>query len=430
MIFVKQKKKLSKDAKATIALLLCFAVVMLMYAVNAFYNSYTGEIETEYILNYSEHDTIEVTGFAVRDESSSSVLYKKDGLIYVPIISDSENVSKNGTIALAFSSEAQANAYLEQMELESKLESIKDLEKSADLSYSNILFLNSQINSDVASYAEAVSKSDLTSAQKYIDSISKNLTSKQIAVGKDLDYQSIISDYTKKINTLKSSYTIAKEITSPYAGYFVSSVDGYESAVSYEDVKNKKVDALDGSSLLSQSFSSHTSAYGKIIAQHTWYFIFDVDVSNSPEFKTDYWVKVSFNELGIEKVNMLVYDISNIKDGKFTVTLKCTSMNEKLSKIRKDSASIILDEYEGFKISNDALTENENGVPGVYAVVGNIMKFSPINVLLYRDDYVIAQGVKLLRDENDEDSGYYHVLKPYDKIIVKGLNLKDGDIVE
>lgn len=427
---MKQFKKLSKDAKTTLILVLAFVVILLMYAVNAFYNNYTGKIETEYIFSYSEYDTLNVEGFAVRDESSDEVLYKQDGLVYVPVISDSENVSKNGVIALAFSSEGQANAYIEKTELESKLESIREIEKSADLSYSNILFLNSQINSDVASYADAVSRSDLGQAQKYVDSISKNLTSKQIAVGKDLDYTSIISDYTKKINSLKSSYTVEKKITSPYAGYFVSSVDGYESAVKYEDVENKKIKPLDGSALLALSCEVPSNAYGKIIAQHTWYYIFDVDISRAAEFKTDYWVKVSFNELGIQDINMLVYDITEMKDGMVTVTLKCTAMNEELSKVRKDKASIILDEYKGFRISSEALTENEEGVLGVYAVVGNIMKFSPVNVLLYKDDYVIAEGVKMLKDEKDKDSGYYHVLKAYDKIIVKGLNLEDGSIVQ
>lgn len=427
---MKQKKKLSKDSKIAIALISAFTIIVFMYIVDAFYNNHTGTIETEYILSYSENDTLNVNGFAVRDENESSILYKQDGLVYVPVISDSENVSKNGVIAIAFSDENQANAFMEQIELEEKLTSIKELEASADLSYSNVLFLNSQINSDVASYAEAISKSDLQTAEKYIDNISKNLTSKQIAVGKDLDYESIINDYTKKIKEKKNAYSIVKKITSPYAGYFVSDVDGYEQAVNFEDIENKKVEPLEAQKLLNLSCSTPENSYGKIIAQHNWYYIFDTEISNSSLLKTDYWVKVSFSELGIENINMQVYDITEMQDGKITVTLKCTSMNEELSKIRKDSASIILDEYKGFKISSEALLENEDGVLGVYAVVGNIMKFSPVNVLLYRDDYVIAEGIKMLRDENDEDSGYYHVLKAYDQIIVKGMNLEDGNIVD
>ena len=126
---------------------------------------------------------------------------------------------------------------------------------------------------------------------------------------------------------------------------------------------------------------------------------------------------------------MLVYDITEEKDGIVTVTLKCTAMNEKIATIRKDSANITVKKYNGFKISNEAVTENDDGVMGVYTIVGNIIKFSPIDILYYTDDYVIADGVKKLRDEEDESSGYYHKLKQYDKIIVKGRNLEDGNIV-
>ena len=66
---------------------------------------------------------------------------------------------------------------------------------------------------------------------------------------------------------------------------------------------------------------------------------------------------------------------------------------------------------------------------GVYTIVGNIMKFAPIDILYYTDDYVIADGIKMLRDEEDSSQGYYHKLKQYDKIIVKGIHLEDGNIV-
>ena len=126
---------------------------------------------------------------------------------------------------------------------------------------------------------------------------------------------------------------------------------------------------------------------------------------------------------------MLVHDVTGAKDGKITVTLKCTAMNEKLAKIRKDTATVTIKEYKGFKINNDALTENDDGVMGVYVIVGNIIKIAPIDIQYYADGYVIAQGVVKLRNEEDKSLGYYHKLKQYDKIIVKGINLEDGSIV-
>ncbi len=433
---MKSKSKLSKDAKIALCLFGAFFIVVLMYLVNGVYSDFTGEIETEYILNYSEYETLKVNGFAVRDESktidgkNTSVLYKNDDLVYVPIISDSENVSKNGVIAVAFSTKAEADAYSEEILLREKLASIKELERSEELSHSNIIFLNSQISSDVASYISAVSSCDMDTAEAYIDSISKNITSKQIAIGDDLDYKAIIGDYNKKIKELKSSYTIVKNIISPYAGYFVSSVDGYEQTFSYDAAEDKKIEVGQTEKLLSASAADTAGAYGKIIAQHTWYYIFDTDINDAASLKTGYWVKVSFDEIGINDINMQVYDISDTGDKNVTVTLRCTSMNEELSKIRKDPASITLNKHSGFKISNEALTENESGVTGVYALVGNVIKFAPIEVSYYADDYVIAAGLKMLRDEDDKTSGYYHELKLYDKIIVKGRNLEDGNIAQ
>ncbi|MBQ7294948.1 MAG: hypothetical protein IJW86_02015 [Clostridia bacterium] len=433
---MKQKIKLNKDAKIAVVLIGAFLVVLCMYAVNAFYLSHNGTLETEFILNYNENSSLAVNGFAVRDESkivdgkNTCLLSKNDNYVYVPVISDSENVSKKGVIALAFLSETEANAYVEEQELREKLASIKEIERSEELSYSNILFLNSQLNLNVSGYLSCVGGSDVSDIDSYLESITNNITSKQIATGEDLDYKTIINDYNKKIKELKSSYKIVDKITSPYAGYFVSGTDGYEDTFSFATAEKKKVEKGQGEKLVSSAPSAQENIYGKVILQHTWYYIFDVDIDDSSSFKNGYWVSVSFDELGLKDIDMQIYDISELENGKVTVTLKCTSMNEELSKIRKETAKITLSEFDGFKISNEALTENEDGITGVYAIVGNIMKFSPVEVEFYGDGYVVAVGKKVLRDEKNEKFGYYHVLRQYDKIIVKGMNLKDGTIVE
>lgn len=427
--------KLNKDAKIAISLVAAFFLMVALYAADAVYSSYTGKLETEYILPYNETQTVSVNGFAVRDENISvsgkntSIFYKDDSLVYVPVISDSENIGKNGVIALGFADESQADAYISAVELEKKLDKIKENANKQGLNHSNVLFLNSQISVGVSNYIKALSKSDLSDIESYIESVSSNITSKQNAIGEEIDYDMVIADYTKQIKNLKSSYKIKKQITSPYAGYFVSSVDGYESAVNYNDISNKKVINGYGNKFSSLDPAATDGAYGKLIAQHTWYYVFDIKASDASVIRTDYWVSVAFNDLGISDIDMLVYDVSEEKEGIITVTLKCTAMNEDLAKIRKDTATITVKKYKGYKINNDAITENEDGVLGVYAVVGNIMKFSPIEILYYSDDYVVADGLKMLRDEDDSSAGYYHKLKQYDKIIVKGRNLEDGNIV-
>ena len=427
--------KLKKDAKIAISLVVAFFIMVALYAVDAVYSNYTGKLETEYSLLYSEIQTVNVNGFAVRDENinisgkNTSIFYKDDAYVYVPVISDSENIGKNGVISLGFADESQAYAYLQAIEIEEKLKNLKENAEKQGLNHSNVLFLNSQISIGVSNYIKALSGTDLSDIDSHIESVSGNITSKQNATGDNISYDDIISDYTKQLKNLKASYKIKKQITSPYAGYFISYVDGYESAVSYSDISNKKINNGDGNKFASLDAADTSNAYGKLIAQHTWYYVFDIKASQASVFKTNYWVSVSFKDSGIIDVDMLVYDITDEKDGIVTITLKCTSMNEQLAKIRKDTADIVVNKYKGFKISNDAITENENGILGVYTIVGNLIKFTPIEILCYSDDYVIAQGLTLLKNEEDKSEGYYHKLKQYDKIIVKGRNLEDGNIV-
>ena len=427
--------KLNKDAKIAILLVAAFFLLVALYAADAVYSNYTGKLETEYILPYSETQTVSVDGFAVRDENinisgkNTSIFYKDDYLVYVPVISDSENIGKNSVIALGFADESQSAAYLQAVELEEKLAKIKENANKQGLNHSNVLFLNSQISNGISGYVKAISDGVLDDAQSYIESVSGNITSKQNAIGEETNYDDLIADYTKQIKNLKASYKISKRITAPFAGYFVSDVDGYEAAVSYNDVANKKVQNGYGEKFTSMTAEDTNNAYGKLIAQHTWYYVFDIKAAHASVIKPNYWVSVAFNDVGIDDVDMLVYDVGEEKAGKITVTLKCTAMNDELARIRKDKATITVKKYKGYKINNDAIRENESGVMGVYVVVGNIIKFAPIEILYYTDDYVIAEGIRLLKDENDSSLGYYHKLKQYDKIIVKGRNLEDGNIV-
>ncbi len=427
--------KPTKDTKIAIGLVAAFIFMVALYGITSLYNKHTGKLETEYLLPYSETQSVSVKGFAVRDENISvdgkntSIFYKEDELVYIPAISDSENIAKNGIIALGFADENQASAYKEEIVMREKLENIKETATKQGLNHSNVLFLNSQIATGISNYVKTLSDGGLSDFYSVAENITGNITSRQSATGEELSYDEIINDYTKQIKNLKSSYEVKKKIISPYAGYFVSHVDGYESSVSYKDIESKKISNGDGVKVASISPADTQNAYGKLIAQHTWYYVFDMEVSDSSVIKSGYWVSVSFDDLGISDIDMLVHDVTEAEDSIITVTLKCTSMNEELAKIRKETATIAVKEYNGYKISNEAICENDDGIMGVYVIVGNIMKFAPVEIQYYGDDYVIANGVTLLKNEEDKTQGYYHKLKQYDKIIVKGINLEDGNIV-
>lgn len=434
--------KSNKGQKFYIAVLVLVAVSIALFVVQGMYFDSTGKIETEYAINSTHKDVLSAEGFAVRDEirlvdgKNTAVLYKSSDKIYVPVVSDSVNVAIDDAIAVSFDDEMQADAYLEIQQLKKKKEYMQHLKSKENLNRINVIYLNSQIYSDVQKYSEVLSSGDLNALSLAGESFVESLTSKQIATGQKYDFDAIIDAYSEKITSLEASIKSSETVRSPFAGYFISEVDGFESVKSYDDTKDKKFDALDTDKLLKSESSTHDNAYGKIIGQHIWYLFIDIPLKDANIVRKGKAVTVDFPERALYDIPMTVYSVSDSKDEKITVILQCKYLNEQLAVLRKEKINITVEKYNGFRISNEALTKNSDGIEGVYVLAGNVAKFTPVNVLYYGENFIIANKYKVYRtDKNgnkvvDEDAtAKYSEIKAYDKVIVKGNNLEDGKVI-
>lgn len=432
-----------KDKKIAIGMLIGFAVLALLYFAQSVYKNSTGEIEYEYALRYTQEEKLNVTGFAVRDENrisdgkNISVLIKNTDKVYVPVLSDSANVGKKDVIAVTFDDEEQAENYIKVKELEKKLNDLEELKSQGNLNYVNIVYLNSSIYNSVDNYVDCISDRNLAALDSSIGDFTSKMSTKQIATGDSFDIDSQIKQLKKEIKSLKKSYDSSGTVKSSYAGYFVSNVDGYEGVKSYKDVESKKVSVNEGSALIKSEKNVPDNAYGKIIAQHTWYFIFDTSITDASVIKTGYYVTVDFPDKSIEDITMKVYNVSELNGDTITVTLQCTSMNEQLANLRIENAAITVKDYEGFRIDSSAIVENEEGLKGVYVLLGNFVKFTPVSISYYGEDYVIANKYIAYKQDEDgnkvvdeEKTAEYRAINLYDMIIVKGMHIEDGMVLD
>ncbi len=433
----------SKDKKIAIGMLVAFAVIAVLYFAQSAYSKSTGKIEYDYALRYTQEDKLHVTGFAVRDENrvkdgkNISVLTKDSSKVYVPVLADSANVGKKDVIAVTFDDELQAENYIKVQSLKEKLADLRELKSQGDLSYVNVVYLNSSIHNSVDDYVDCISDNNLSRIADAIDAFTAKMSTKQIATGDSFDIDSKINELKDEIKALEKTYESSGSVKSSYAGYFVSSVDGYESLKSYDEVEEKKVSVNEGERLIKSEKTLNENAFGKIIAQHTWYFIFDTSITDASVIKTGYYVTVDFPDKGIEDITMKVYNVSELNGDTITVTLQCTSMNEKLAELRIENAAITVKDYDGFRIDSSAIVENDEGLKGVYVIRGNYVQFTPITVLYYGEDYVIADKYTAYKEDEDgnkvvdeEVTASYRALKMYDQIIVKGMNITDGMVID
>ena len=61
--------KNSKNFKTVVIMLCVAAAIVLAYAAQGIYFSYTGSVETEYIFQTEDKQTVSAEGFVVRDEN-------------------------------------------------------------------------------------------------------------------------------------------------------------------------------------------------------------------------------------------------------------------------------------------------------------------------------------------------------------------------
>lgn len=432
-------KKMSRDMKTVVIMLIVFGVIVLAYIGQDLYFSSSGKVETEFISMTSEKEVVSVDGFVVRDENrtdaageSISVLYMQDGRIYIPTLSDSTSVAFGDTIALSFSNEQQAQDYQQAMELQSKIDYLESLQSQENLSYVNVVALNSEISAAIHDYLALIDSNKLTSLEEAVRKINYKITTKQIATGSTPDFSKLLKRYQKQKKNLNVDSLRSVGVLSPYAGYFVSTVDGYESKYDFSSLASGTVDAEEVKALLDGKPDKTDGAYGKIIGQHTWYLLCNMPQNRASIVKKGYYVTVSFPEKGLYDLPMRVQSVSNRTDDSVAVVFKCTLMNEALSALRKEKAEITVKTYEGFRISNEALLENADGLTGVYVLSGKRVVFKPIQILYYADNHVIAREAVYYKDNGEidtEKTPSLPQLEAYDRVIVKGKNLYDGKVI-
>ena len=154
-------------------------------------------------------------------------------------------------------------------------------------------------------------------------------------------------------------------------------------------------------------------------------------MGDATAFKTGCYVDVSFPDKGVNNLSMSVQSVSSRAGDKVSVVLKCTSMNKEISALRKEKAQITVKTYTGLRISNEALTSDENGTEGVYILSGKRVSFKPVNIIHYGENYVIATAVTFYNEDGsvDYEKTSENEIKAFDRVITKGRNLSDGKVI-
>lgn len=386
-------------------------VLVLTFITYQFFASYYSAITTESAVYFEHSEGTELNGTIIRSEHLVSA--DTNGTIHY-VIGDGERVAKGGTIARVYTDEKASAAAIRIDEIDEQLAIIEEMESYGDSTAVDLGTINTKINESVNDFLYSLSDNNYEDSAALKTKLLTALTRKQIATGAKVDFSSLKFSLSEERTSLVSVMGSPKsEYVSGYAGYFVSTTDGYEGMLTTDDLSVYTPEYLD-----SLSPSKNSGTVGKIVYDYTWYVAATIPLSDSMYYKAEETVKLNIEAAGqtvtavIEKVNL-----SKISDTA-TVIFSCNEMSSELASIRSGKMTVIKDEYKGLKVSSRAV-RTVDGVRGVYVTSGIAIKFVEVEIIFSNDEYTIC---KLNTSDSEK-------LRLYDEVVVKGQGLYDGKII-
>ena len=371
-------------------------------------------VKTETVYGYSVYDTVDTEGVAIRNETL--IEGQADGYLSYTIENGSR-VAKDGQIAQVYPSEADSRAQQALDDLNAEIDQLRQIQSQGAAGRSNLDVIDKQLSSAVGKLTADVNSASIAEMSRWRAELLSLLNKRQITVGKVENFNDRIAALTERKTAMEASFTKATaQITSPVAGYFVSSTDGAEKTLTTENIASLSTEAI--RSALSADSQPVSGAVGRVVGDYVWYFACIVPAESAGSLRQGATPTLVLPFVTNEAIPATVVAANRDTEGNVAVVFQCTYMSSELSSIRREQVQIRLERYEGLRVPSSCIIKNDKGEQGVYAVVGDAVAFRRVEILHSEPEFVICK-------ETDE-AGY---LKMYDDIVVEGKGLYDGKTV-
>ena len=417
------------------------AVLLFIYVGYQIYNSHYKKLQTETADYFTASDSVQADGVAVRDET---VLSGKTGGVVDYVVENGGRIGKGGTVAQLYANEQQASAQRKLQETDGEIKQLESLGNPGDTFSVSPDAINRQIADKLTEFLGASASPGDSGYSLLREDFVYLLNEKQIVTGKSANFSSRIKALQEQKNTLAGEAgTASGSIVSPVSGYFINRTDGFEKVFVYGKVLGITPEQI--KSALSLQPAAGNDSAGKVCKDFDWYFVFTVSPEYAGRFRQksagDGSVSVNFPFVSSETVPAEVVAVNQKdQDSEAAVILRCGSMNSELASIRKETAQVVVQNYTGIRVSQQAVhfetvtkkvkkdgktTDVKREVKGVYIVHGNELEFCQIFPEYSTPGYVICDP-RPSEDDLMTDS----TVSLHDEVIVEGTDLYNGKVIQ
>lgn len=423
-----------KDRKWLNTICIVIILAVMVYLFQDVFKTNMHKYETELAEEVTVQDIVNLEAFIVRDEQYI------DGVTsgtFVPVVADGDRVASDDTVARICATEQDAADFAELEESVKIRDRYVTLNEQTELDALDMQKLNKEIDSAYTEFLKIVNSRNYSGLSDSVNGLEDSLASKQILKDGKIDIDSKIKALDKRIAELEAKNISTEDVVAPLSGYYISNIDGYESAVSYDKLSDISVTTVENA--LKYSPQSVTGKMGKIVASYKWYIIANIDSKYSKLIEIGDSLKVNIPEYGYENVTVIVEYLSGEKDGKIAIGLSCNVMNETYANMRVENIELVMEEHTGYRVKTSAIhsydpskeentNKNSDGdettskpeiITVVYILRGNVMNARRVEIIFTDGEYSIVKN-------DSKSSQGIRPIQRYDEVIVKGRDLKNG----
>ena len=408
----------STSLSTKLIMILLLLAVIGYFAVQG-YNYLVSPETTTLVYRYRSEQSIAVRGCVVRKEQ---VVDCGETLIELKH-AEGERVGQGDTIAAVYRS---AEALSATQELESLRAQKEQLEyaKSASSDAATALRLDTDIREQIVSVRAAYESGAYSSLDTLIPQLKTTVLKREYAYNGSDNLTARLDELSAQISALSSAASGGTtRITAPVSGTYSAVADGYESVLTPE-----ALETMTPSQLTAIATQSVSTTVGKLIEGSAWYFAANISEEDAAGLKVGSSLTLRMAS-GVEfDLPVKLTRISDAENGKCLIVLKSTRYLSYVTLLREQNAELILNQYEGLRVPKNALRVNEDGVSGVYCLIGRVAYFKPVAIVYQGSDYCLVEPGKIEAATESQQSLY--TLRPNDEVIVSAGELYNGKVVD
>ena len=401
----------SKQAIATILVLIILIAPTLYLGVQIF-SILNRPYRTETAIEYDMSDSLFTDGYVVFDqvpvEGAGNLGY---------LVENGERVSAGTQVAEIYTDETQARNRELLNELNQQIELLR---KSENISGTDVdMVLKQQQNAlyDVLDQMDSQNYGQITDrANQYLLAANKV----QIMTEMVSDFSQARAMLEEQKQAVETQLGHPETIAAPAGGYFTSSDTSDFLTYTKEQLDEMDPETLKNAIRENSGIEAMTGA-GKIVTSYTWRFYGVCSLEESQKFENVTNVKISFPGKAEKVLPAVVESVTVDEEAKLAkVVIRCEYIGADVLTLCDAQAKIDFQSYEGIRINAKAL-HIVDGTKGVYVKYGNLARWRKIDIIYQNDEYLlVAEGGKIGTDNE---------VRLFDEVIVEGVDLKDGKIL-